>query len=534
MRRLVLPLALTILLAGGCQEPPRAEPDMHEDHSGHDQAAPEEPGHEGHGHGSEEGDSHDGEPVQMTDEQTRTAEIEVTQAKMSKKAEGLGAPGVISVISGRSVSVTPSADGILTSLKVVLGQEVVQGQVIGIIESSTLAEAFSRITESEQVLAEGRAGVKDDEAQIKLAASRLASSEQTLERQRLLASAGAFSQAPLQAAQSEVSDAESELLSLQKEEASHAEQLRRLENLFKEGLIGRLELEAARLEVQQDVIKLERARSRTAQARASLKREESIAARGLLNSREVQAAEAEVHTARLELARAKSHLASSQNKVRIAEKSLVNARSLYRSASNGTGVSFGRAVLRAPMTGVIAQLDSSRGQAVDRTQSLLVIEDSRQVWATVSVPEKDAHRLKIGLPARVTSKALVGASFKGQVQVIGSRLDLKTRTLPVQVLLDNPRADLKPGMFVEAFLELGSAEKSLLVPQTALIAEEGKTYVFVKEAKGFVRHEVKAGRLADGQVQIYSGLEPGDLVVSKGAFILKSQAQKDELRGHEH
>lgn len=534
MRRFFIPLALALLLAGGCQAPPQASGEGHEEHAEHDHAATEKPGHEGHDHGPGEADSHDGELVSLTEEQAKIAQMEVTEARHSMAAEGLNVPGVISVISGRRVSVTPSAEGILTDLRAVLGQRVTQGQIIGTIESSSLADAFSRITEAEQAVAEGRAKVKDDEAQIKLAASRVASSLQALRRQRKLASAGAFSQAPLQAAQSELSDAESELLSLQKEEASHSDQLKRLESLFREGLIGRLELEAARLEVQQDAIKLARAKARVAQARDSLEREERIAAKGLLNSREVQGAEAEVQTARLELARAKSQLASSQNKVRIAEKALVNARGYYRSTSNGNGVSGGRASLRASITGIIAQLESAKGQAVDRTQSLMVIEDTRQVWATVSVPEKEVHRLKVGLTARVTSKTFAGDSFLGEVQVIGSSLDLRTRTLPVQILLDNPRGTLKPGMFVEAFLQLGGAENSLMIPKSALIEDEGKAFVFVKEADGFVRHEVKTGRQMDGQVQILSGLEEGDLIVSKGAFILKSQAKKGELKGHEH
>jgi len=164
----------------------------------------------------------------------------------------------------------------------------------------------------------------------------------------------------------------------------------------------------------------------------------------------------------------------------------------------------------------------------------MVIEDCRQVWATVSVPEKDSHRLKIGLRSVVSSKALGEASFHGPVKVIGSRLDLKTRTLPVQVLLDNPMGELKPGMFVEGFLEQGRAEKTLVIPKSALLEEESRKLVFVKEGDGFVRHEVKTGREANDLVQVVSGLEEGDLVVSKGAFILKSQGQKDELKGHEH
>lgn len=535
MNRAAIPLILIILIAGGCRgSAPQTHEDTHEDHSGHDHSSVEAAGHEGHEHGVDESDSHEGEAISLTSEQFEAAEIETVEVRMVNVPDGLTAPGIISIISGRSASVTPPAEGVLTMINVALGQKVVRGQVIGALESSSLAEAYSRITEAEQALAEARAKAKDDEGQIKLAENSVAASAQTLKRQKELASAGAFSQAPLQAAQSELSQAESELLSLQKEEASHSDQLRRLESLYKEGLIGRLELEAARLEVQQDVIKLERARARVATARAAFKREESIAAKGLLNSREVQAAEADLQTAKLELAKAKSQLASSQGRMGIAEKGLANARGFYRSASSGTGVSGGRAILKAPLSGVVTQLEAARGQAVDRTQPLLLIEDSSQVWATVSVAEKDAPRLKIGLTARVSSKALAGRAYQGPVQVIGSRLDPKTRTLPVQILLQNPRGDLKPGMFVEAFLDLGGAEKALMIPKSALAGDGGKKIVFVKEAEGFVRHEVRVGREAGDQVQIISGLKEGDRVVSKGSFILKSQAQKEDLKGHEH
>lgn len=540
MKKPLAMLAALLILSWGCgPSSPPTDP-----HEGHDHSSPEgsEKGHEGHDHGDEGADdhgheeesSHAGDPIELTDEQRDLAKIETQKASFSVAPLGISAPGSISVITGQSAAVTPSASGRLSELKVTLGQKVAKGQVLGALESSELAEAYSRITSAVQAHDEAKARVKDEENQVKLSQAKAASAEQTLKRQKEFAEAGAFSQAPLQAARSELNEAESELLGNQKEQASHADQLRRMESLYREGLVSRLELEAARLEAQQDVIKVDRAKSRVSLARAAFTREEGIAKRGLLNSREVQTAEADLRSAKLEWERAKSVLQSSRERLGSSQKAAANAQAFYQAVSGGTGASGGRARLVAPISGVVTQVEATKGQAVDRTQTLIVIENLESVWATAQVSEREASLVRLGMTANITSQSHPGRSFAGNVQVIGSRIDPKTRSLPVQCLITNAEGRLKPGMFIQSFIQLDRGLRVLSVPSSAVVLEDQEAFVFVLEGGKFTRHPVILGREFEGRHEILKGLEEGDEVAIKGAFILNSQAKKEELKGHEH
>lgn len=528
-------LAAAILLSG-CQTPAGAKAEAaHDDHAGHDHGPEattrEADSHDDHGHGEE---GHEEGAVALNAEQSEIAKIETIKVSSQESQASLTVPGTISATtSGRAV-VTPTVAGRLVTLGVTLGQKVAKGQTLGVIESTDLAEAWSRISEAKRQQETVQAQVKDQESQIKLAESKVASATQTLARQKQLVKAGAFNQAPLQAAQSELNDAQSDLLSAQKEQASHAEELRRTEALYKDGLVSRSELEAARLEMQQDEIRVNRAKARVSLAQNGYEREKRIAEQGLFNSREVQTAEAELRSAKLELERSRIALRSTRDSLASSAKAVANAAAAYRTYSGGASASGGRVSLISPLTGVITHLDVTRGQAVDRTQALFEIEDLTQVWATAQVPEREASLIEKGMKVSVTAQALPGKTFAGSVQTLASRIDPKTRTLAVQCLIPNPNGHLKPEMFISVQLANGAKVTGISVPKESVFEDGGKSYVFVKEANEYHRKEVRVGALSGDNVEILGGLGLGEELVVKGAFILKSQQKKDELKGHEH
>lgn len=529
--KLLLPLAIFAALAG-CQGGGSAKTD--DDHAGHDHSAEghdDHGDHAGHDHGEE---GHEEGVVALTPDQAKTAGIETAVVTLSQIQSSLTAPGAITATSSGKALVTPPVAGRLINLSVSLGQKVVRGQQLGTIESTELAEAWNRISEAKRQQEAALAQIKDQESQVKLAASKAAASTQTLARQKQLVKAGAFNQAPLQAAQSELNDAQSDLLSAQKEQASHAEELRRTEALYRDGLVSRSEFEAARLEVQQDEIKVNRAKARVDLAQNAYEREKRIAEQGLLNSREVQTAEADLRSAKLELDRSQISLRSARELHSSSAKAVANASDSYRTYSGGAQASGGRVALTSPLTGVVTHLDVTRGQAVDRTQALFEIEDLTQVWASAQVPEKEALAIRKGAKAAVTAQALPGRSFAASVQTLASSIDSKTRTLTVQCLVPNPQGLLKPGMFVSVDFAGKAGTRGIAVPTKSVIEEGGKTFVFVKEGGDFHRTEVKLGAKNGDQIQVLSGLKAGQNLVVKGAFILKSQLKKDELKGHEH
>lgn len=491
-----------------------------------------------HGHGAEEGhgseEGHKEGEVKLDAEQQKLAGIEIAHAELSTSSESLNAPGVVqSTTSGRAL-VTPPVAGRLLSLQVQLGSNVKQGQVLGILESSELATSWGNIAEVRRNRDAAFSAVKDAKASLNLATSKVTAAKANLERQKQFVAAGAYNQAPLQQAQSELNDAQSELLSLQKEQATHAEQYRRLENLFRDGLVSRSDMEAAKLELQQDEIKVTRVKAKIDNAKQTYDREKNIAQKGLVNTRELQTAEAEVRSASLERERARISLGSAESALRNSEKAIQNAQSAYQATAGGAGASGARVNIIAPISGVVTSLAVTRGQAVDRTQSLCEIENLSSVWVTASVPEKDASKVKAGAPVKVTLSALPGSEFTGSVQIVGSRIDPKTRAIPVQCIIQNAKGRLKPDMFANVHLGIGTQIQAISVPTSSLVEEDGKAFVFVKVNDAFEKRPVVLGSRTQTQVVILEGLKVGEEFAVKGGFILSSEQKKDELKGHEH
>lgn len=484
-------------------------------------------------HGREE-DVHVEGVVELTPEQRRLAGIEVEEAEVQSIQPTLEVPAVVNSTTQGRAMVTPPVSGRVVELRVDLGSSVRQGQTLAVIESVELAEAWSEIAEAERQRDTARGVVAEAKAEVELASAKLAATQSNLARQKELVEAGAFSQAPLQQAQSELNDAQSELLSVQKEQVSHAELVRRLENLYRDGIVSRVDLEAARLELQQDEIRMDRAEARVAAAKSTYERERNIANRGLLNAREVQSAEAETRAASLELDRARLRVRASETSLASADRGVANARAVYRSLSGGSHGSGGSVSLLAPIDGVVSELHVTRGQAVDRTQALMTVENLTSVWVTASVPERDLGKIRLGAMVDILTKGAGDQSFRGVVQVIGDRVDPKTRSIPVQCLVADARGVLRPEMFASARLAYGEGRSGLVVPIQAVRREGDASYVFVETDHGFVRTPVKLGAESLGRVEVTEGLTVGARVAVKGTFVIDSELKKDELKGHDH
>ncbi len=103
----------------------------------------------------------------------------------------------------------------------------------------------------------------------------------------------------------------------------------------------------------------------------------------------------------------------------------------------------------------------------------------------------------------------------------------KTRRITVRCALPNPSGRLKPDMYATVSLGEGEPQPVVTVPPAAVQDIDGKAVVFVETGKGrFARREVTVDPERDGQVTVRAGLQAGERVVVKGAFLLKSELLK--------
>ena len=182
----------------------------------------------------------------------------------------------------------------------------------------------------------------------------------------------------------------------------------------------------------------------------------------------------------------------------------------------------------APQSGVILDVGASPGEysnALAAPAPLCTIADISTVWAVGDIYEKDLVAAKTGQEAQVTLDAYPGQTWVGRVSDVSDAVDAVTRALQVRVVLANPKGELKPSLFGTIRL-LRSSSPGILLPSDAVIREGNDAYVFLGIGNNrYQRRNVTLGRSIDGSLEIVSGLNPGDTVVSEGALLLRAAPQ---------
>ena len=112
---------------------------------------------------------------------------------------------------------------------------------------------------------------------------------------------------------------------------------------------------------------------------------------------------------------------------------------------------------------------------------------------------------------------------------VGATVEAESRSVPLVAELKNTDAHYKPGMFVWVDLPQGDLRQALAVPVSAVMRHDGKSFVFVPEgAERFRRVDVTTGIESGDSLEVTSGLAAGQQVVSRGAFVLKSELLLDK------
>jgi Cu(I)/Ag(I) efflux system membrane fusion protein len=181
--------------------------------------------------------------------------------------------------------------------------------------------------------------------------------------------------------------------------------------------------------------------------------------------------------------------------------------------------------IRAPVRGYVARKGVVRGAYVQPGAELYQIADLSTVWVLADVYESELSRVKVGQRATVELPAYPGRQFVGEVQFLYPALNTGSRTLQARIVLANPDLMLRPGMYGDVRLEAEAAE-AVLIPREALVDTGDYQYVFVARGAGrFEPRRVKAGQEGQGKVEVVSGLDEGERVVTAANFLLDSESR---------
>jgi membrane fusion protein, heavy metal efflux system len=187
-------------------------------------------------------------------------------------------------------------------------------------------------------------------------------------------------------------------------------------------------------------------------------------------------------------------------------------------------------VLRAPFAGTVVARDAVAGKTAAAGEVLVEIADLSRMWAQLEVPEADAALVRSGQPVRIVFEGLRRAPVEAKVSRVSARVDPASRTVRARVELPNGDRTLKAGAFLRAEIRVSSDHEALLVPRDAVQRAEDRSLVFVRrEDAVFEPVAVQAGEREGELVEIVSGLERGDEVVTTGAFLLKTEIMKESI-----
>jgi len=188
--------------------------------------------------------------------------------------------------------------------------------------------------------------------------------------------------------------------------------------------------------------------------------------------------------------------------------------------------------VRAPIAGTVFESGVLAGDRVELGTSLFRLADLSTLWARLHIQEKDLSAAKAGADVVLGTQAYPGEDFRGRLVLVGDVVDTGTRTIEGRVEVPNIGGRLRPGMFVEASAAAAGERRVLVVPDASVQDDDGKPIVFVKTGeRTFERREVQVGERLDGRVEVLQGLSEGDIVVTSGSFLLKSEMHKKGMEG---
>jgi membrane fusion protein (multidrug efflux system) len=192
-----------------------------------------------------------------------------------------------------------------------------------------------------------------------------------------------------------------------------------------------------------------------------------------------------------------------------------------------------RKTIRAPFTGILGLRQVNLGQYLAGGDPLVTLQSLDPIYVNFGVPQQSAGRIPVGRTVRVTADHAAGFGWTGTVTAIDSLVNEATRNIQVQATLSNPGGRLRPGMFVEAEVALGSGQRVVALPASAIsYAPYGDSVFVVTEMKaddgkpyrGVRQQFVKLGPARGDQVAVLSGIKPGEEIVTSGVFKLRNGA----------
>ena len=421
-----------------------------------------------------------------------------TTAKSGDIKETLKLNGT--VYSMNSVKLSSKSTGQVKNIFYDEGEVVKKGDVLLKIDAEKVALRLKQAEEG--VTAAGKnhqnamTAIKLEEEQTDL--------QITLATSNLEAAKAVFDKAKAGARAEEKNQAEAGMLSAEAAMKNAEANFARIEKLYNKKTVSKQQYDLEMM--QYDVAKAQYniAKENNNLVQAGLREEDKKAAEANYNSAVTALKIAESLKLKLDLLR---------NDVDAAESNLKQAKYEKKIAS----IMLDDTLVRAPINGVISNKYIEEGEVIQAPGiPLFTLLDQGAMKIKVNIPETQISRVKIGLKTLVDVDSFPGKKFTGTITRLGAALDVKLRTLAVEVTIPNEEGLLKEGMFARVAIYTNIKKSAVIVPISAVVNANGEKYVFTVNSDHPKKNKVKAGITEGENIEIISGIKAGDQVIYRG------------------
>jgi HlyD family secretion protein len=433
----------------------------------------------------------------------RPTTVTLVQPKLTTITETIASSGRV---GGQTETlVGAQAQGVVDQLDVKEGDTVTAGQRLAVLKNNV----------AEAQLAQSQQSVQTAQAQLaQTARGPLASEVEAASQQVRQAEAQVTQQrAAVAHAQASVTQARAQINQLKAERDLAAKELERSRTLVAQGIVPRAEYDQQqttmqvaneRVAAQQQTIELAQATVRQMQA-------------GL------KAAEANLRAQQANLQTIRSGARTED--VRVAQQRLRDAEQAVSVARQ----QLGNAVVTAPFSGVVTEINAELGQTVGAQGVLTLVSGESEI--RLDVDESNLADLKVGQAAIISSSTFADSSFEGTVTEIGAAVNVSRGTIEVTVTPGDPPAWLRPGQTVNVNVVTAKSIERLLVPPTTLTRAGDRTVVFVIENGVAVEKPVVTRPPTQEGVPVLAGLSANDWIIADAGSIQAGQAVRVRDKG---
>ncbi|MFA7055967.1 MAG: efflux RND transporter periplasmic adaptor subunit [Candidatus Cloacimonadales bacterium] len=204
----------------------------------------------------------------------------------------------------------------------------------------------------------------------------------------------------------------------------------------------------------------------------------------------------------------------------ISQQDLDQVKVQYEVAKSNLGTINKILNVEAPISGIISIMYSEVGDVITPGQKLFQVVDTSCYRARIYVPESQIRNIKKGQKATAKWSDI---TLNGKVDKVSSAIDLDTNAFIVDILFSNKHEDVKIGVTADIKIEVYTTN-SIAIESQYVVSDNGKDFVFVKNGDKAQRKEVQIARSLNGKVEIASGVNEGDILITQGAHYVSDNS----------